>query len=222
MHSERASRKFYDKLGAQGLADIAFDAKTREDMRLVKRCARGARDILDLACGYGRIAIPLAKLGYRVRGIDLSREMIRDARMRARKTRPQIEFKVGSMIDLPYGNAEFDRVFCLWSSFNHMLNRRDQAECLNEMCRVLRPGGIAFVESVNGASAPLRRKMRADGFGPQRRLLEWELQGATITHFIHDADSLSAAIRRSRFDEFTVKLTTVFHHRRLIAILKKS
>jgi hypothetical protein len=63
--------------------------------------------------------------------------------------------------------------------------------------------------------------MRADGFGPQRRLLEWELQGATITHFIHDEKTLTAAIRRSQFNKFEVKLTTVFHHRRLIAVLEK-
>lgn len=219
--SERSSQRFYDRLGASGLAELALDEKTRADLRLVFAWAQGTRDVLDLACGYGRITLPLAARGFNVRGIDLSGILIRDARKRARAAGLSIGFQVGSMVELPYEDASFDRVFCLWSSFNHLLNARDQRAALNEMHRVLRPGGLAVVEAVNGATAPLRRKMRVDGFGPRRRLLEWRMRGATITHFIHDAETLSATLKRTKFSDFDVKLATVFHHRRLIAIARK-
>ncbi len=216
--SERSSQRFYAKLGSDGLADLASDEKTHEDVRLAKRLCRGARDVLDLACGYGRIAVPMARAGWNMRGIDLSRPLILAARRLARGERSPARFDVGSMLDLPYTAASFDRVLCLWSSFNHLLTLADQRACVAEMLRVLRPGGRAYIESVDAGLPSIRRRLAREGFGPGRRLATWTLGGATITHFFHDHASLTAAC--SEAPRARIGWTAVHGVRRLSARLQ--
>ena len=57
--------------------------------------------ILDVGCGYGRIAIPLAELGYQIKGLDLSPQLIAEAQEEATKRGLDIEFSVGSMTEMP-------------------------------------------------------------------------------------------------------------------------
>ena len=73
--------------------------------------------VLDVGCGYGRIAIPLAVAGFTVSGLDLSPTMIAAARQNAASADVTIEFVVASMTDLPYEAGSFDVVLCLWTAF---------------------------------------------------------------------------------------------------------
>jgi len=216
--SEASSGRFYAKLGSDGLADLASEEKTRADLRLAKRLCRGGQDVLDLACGYGRIAVPLALAGWNVRGIDLARPLIVAARRAARRAASPARFDVGSMLDLPYRAASFDRVLCLWSSFNHLLTVADQRACVAEMLRVLRPGGRAYIESVDAGLPSIRRRLAREGFGDGKRLATWTLGGATITHFFHDRSTLTTACADAR--HVRIGLTAVHGVRRLTARLR--
>ncbi len=74
--------------------------------------------ILEVGCGNGRIAINLAKLGYRVTGIDISPTYIEDAKRRSRELGVDVEFLVCDARELdrcPQGRS-FDAIIFYWTS----------------------------------------------------------------------------------------------------------
>jgi SAM-dependent methyltransferase len=109
---------------------------------LVKHAnVRAGQDVLDVGCGTGVVAITAARIGARVRGLDLTPELLERARENARIASVEIEFREGDVEALPFEDAAFDVVL---SQFGHMFAPRPDI-ALAEMLRVLKPGGtIAF------------------------------------------------------------------------------
>ena len=110
--------------------------------RLVKFAkVRAGQDALDVACGTGVVAITAARLGARLRGLDLTPELLDRARDNARLADVEIDFQEGDAEALPFEDAAFDVVL---SQFGHMFAPRPKV-AIAEMLRVLRLGGaIAF------------------------------------------------------------------------------
>jgi SAM-dependent methyltransferase len=97
--------------------------------------------VLDVACGTGVVAVTAARAGATVRGVDLSPVLLAEAVKNAALSRERIEFVEGDVEMLPFDDASFDVVL---SQFGHMFAPRP-AVAIDEMLRVLRPGGrIAF------------------------------------------------------------------------------
>jgi SAM-dependent methyltransferase len=92
---------------------------------------------LDVATGTGEIAIPAAKQGASVTGIDIAPRLIETARERARASGVDVALEVGDAERLPYPDAEFDVVV---SAFGVMF-APDQRASAAELARVTRPGG---------------------------------------------------------------------------------
>lgn len=102
---------------------------------------RAGQEVLDVACGTGVVAVTAARLGARVRGLDLSPVLIEDARRNAEILGAPIAFVEGDVEALPYADGSFDVVL---SQFGHMFAPRPDV-AVREMLRVLKPGGrIAF------------------------------------------------------------------------------
>jgi len=215
MNKADGNTSFYAQLGPVGLSELVEPAKTRADLRFVLALCRGGRDVIDIGCGYGRIAVPLGKAGLRVRGIDLDPQLIAAARRAVRGQGLPVRFAVGDMRELPAVDAAFDRALCLWSTFQHLLTRRDQVRALAGMHRVLRPGGRAFIEMVDGVR--LRRHLARHGRGRGRRVLTWPIHGAEITTFIHDGATLAAALAASPFSDWRIERPRIHGIRRLVA-----
>lgn len=110
--------------------------------RLVKFAkVRSDQNVLDVACGTGVVAITAARIGARVRGVDLTPELLERARENAKIARFEIDFYEGDAEALPFGDDEFDVVL---SQFGHMFAPRPEV-AIGQMLRVLKPGGtIAF------------------------------------------------------------------------------
>lgn len=122
--------------------------RRREDVRFYRGLARdlaGARaELLELACGSGRVTAALARDGHRVVGFDLSPEMIARARVRIGKLGRQARARVS----LYRGDARLfalDRRFPLavmaFNSFEHLYTRVEVAACLARVREHLAPGG---------------------------------------------------------------------------------
>jgi SAM-dependent methyltransferase len=128
--------------------------------RLVKWAkVRAGQHVLDVGCGTGVVAITAARIGARVRGIDLTPELLERAHENACIANVEIEFREGDTEMLPFDDAAFDVVL---SQFGHMFAPRPEV-ALAEMLRVLKPGGtIAFTtwppELLVGASFRLVSK----------------------------------------------------------------
>jgi ubiquinone/menaquinone biosynthesis C-methylase UbiE len=103
---------------------------------------RAGQSVLDVGTGTGVVAITAARLGARVTGLDLTPELLEQARQSASMAGlKDIEWKEGDAEILPFPDASFDAVL---SQFGHMFAPRPDV-ALREMLRVLKPGGrIAF------------------------------------------------------------------------------
>ncbi len=93
--------------------------------------------VLDVGCGAGQTALPMARQGYKVTGLDLASNLIETAKKRAQVEGLAIQFDEGDAEQLPYEDASFDVVFSLIGA---MFAPQPQ-KVADEMARVCRPGG---------------------------------------------------------------------------------
>lgn len=107
----------------------------------------GAR-VLDVACGTGNTAIPEARAGAIVTGVDIASNLLVQARERAASDGLSIQFDEGDAEALPYADASFDFVV---SMFGAMFAPRP-ALVAAEFARVLKPGGTLAMANWNPTS----------------------------------------------------------------------
>ncbi len=119
-------------------------------------------DVLDFGCGSGRWVDYIATHGANYHGVDISDEMIAVCKSRY----PSVTFELVDDLSIPFASDSFDFIFSI-AVLHH--NRPDsQAVLLNEITRVLRPGGFLFLFEELGASARERVfPRRMDGW------IEW-------------------------------------------------
>lgn len=103
---------------------------------------------LDVACGTGRHAIPLTELGYDVIGIDLSLAMLCRFKGRCEEVEMNPKLVRSDMRYLPFVE-KFDAIYCMFSSFNHLLTNEELLLALRAFCGALRMGGIAILDLIN-------------------------------------------------------------------------
>src|SRR5262245_2891753 len=109
--------------------------------------------ILDVPCGDGRLAIDLARRGYRLTGVDISREFLEAARETASREGLAVEWRRSDMRDLPW-RGEFDGAFCGGSSFGFLGDEGDQ-ELLDAVARTLKPGARFALDGLKAAEVLL-------------------------------------------------------------------
>lgn len=127
---------------------------------VARTIARGAEDfigrldlpagtrVLDIACGTGNTAIPLARRGCEVVGVDIAPNLLLQARERAAAEGLNIQFDEGDAEALPYPDASFDAVTTM---FGAMFAPRP-ALVVQEIARVLKPGGQLAMANWNPES----------------------------------------------------------------------
>jgi SAM-dependent methyltransferase len=107
--------------------------------RVVRRAGvDSGMSVLDVACGTGNAALPAARAGASVTGLDLVPELLAAGREKAAATGLEIEWVEGDAEQLPFEDGRFDRVF---STFGHMFAPR-HGRVADEMARVCREGGV--------------------------------------------------------------------------------
>jgi cyclopropane fatty-acyl-phospholipid synthase-like methyltransferase len=100
--------------------------------------------ILDLACGKGRHAIYLNKLGYNVTGVDLSANSIAEA---SKSSTDSLHFRVHDMRE--HTEEKYDAVFNLFTSFGYFENEEDNFRTLNAIKESLTEYGFAVIDFMN-------------------------------------------------------------------------
>ncbi len=106
--------------------------------------AKGAK-VLDVACGKGRHAKTLHKLGFSVTGIDLSPNSINEARQCAPD---DLHFDVWDMRKV-YRPSNFDYVFNIFSSFGYFEKEEEDLEAVKAFAGNLKPNGTLVFDYVN-------------------------------------------------------------------------
>jgi ubiquinone/menaquinone biosynthesis C-methylase UbiE len=167
--------------------------------------------ILDLGCGTGIVARVLReRLGgaARITGVDASAPMI----AKAQQIAPEIEWREGNAMALPFADRSFDLVLC-----QQMLQFvPDRAAALREVRRVLVPGGRLLVSTWRSRDAqPLHDAL---GLAAERHLgapndKRWSLDGDVLRALLVDAGFAGVEVERvglmEEYREFPVRMSVM-------------
>jgi SAM-dependent methyltransferase len=168
--------KLYHELAEHYFAIENNHRNIRNDVSFITALLQKKKSpaLLDLGCGSGEHLGLLAMQGIRCTGIDISGDMLAQARERFPDG---IEFIRSSMSDIEYENA-FDIILSLFGSFNYLIHDAEIESMLRKIRRALRPGGLGILEIWN---SPPILKIREKEIGP-------------VSTTLHDGSS----IRRER------------------------
>jgi SAM-dependent methyltransferase len=108
---------------------------------LVERA--GAGRVLELGIGTGRIALPLARRGVRVHGIDLSRAMV--ARLRAKPGGDDIGVTIGDFATTRV-DGSFSLAYLVFNTIMNLTTQGAQVACFRNVAAHLEPGGCFVIE----------------------------------------------------------------------------
>lgn len=125
-------------------------ARVRDDVEMYRQfAAQSGSPILELGCGTGRVAIPLARDGHEVTGVDISTAMLAALRAQLAQEPPEVVGRVqviqADMRHLALGR-EFALALCPLNTFMHMTTQADQLAALGSAYRHLAPGGRLIVD----------------------------------------------------------------------------
>jgi ubiquinone/menaquinone biosynthesis C-methylase UbiE len=120
-------------------------------------CSQAGGDVLEVAVGTG-LNLDAYPREIRLTGIDLSEQMLEYARARASELGREVDLRQGDAHNLPFADATFDTVVCTFG----LCAIPDIDTALDEMSRVLRPGGrLILVDHVASSSRVARGVQRA-------------------------------------------------------------
>jgi len=142
-------RKAYKGWAMEGLIARWYARNTGKTLDQYRKAAQGVAAglangsrVLEVAPGPGYFAIELARLGsYHIVGLDISHSFVRIATQNARAAGVEVEFRQGNASSMPFESDSFDFIYCR-AAFK---NFAEPVEAINEMYRVLRPGGTAVI-----------------------------------------------------------------------------
>jgi len=125
------------------------DGPMTEDIPFYMRYAEETcGPILELACGTGRVLIPIAEAGFKVHGLDLSGNMLEVAKRKITEKNlwDRVTLSRGDMADFDLPVKGFGMAFVAVRSFMHLFTQESQLGCLSCVMRHLRPGGLLLMD----------------------------------------------------------------------------
>lgn len=175
MDDQRTVRETYDRI-ASHFASTREHAWPEVEAFLEDREGRLG---LDLGCANGRHAGLLAGRTDRVVGVDVSRKLLAEARNRSRERGFDAELVQGDAARIPLREGRVDLATYI-ATIHHLRGRENRVQSLDELARVLAPGGRALVSAW---STTHRKFDREEGFDTT---VDWTLPGGeTVPRFYH-------------------------------------
>ena len=169
--------KNYDAIAAEYVRNIYDELKDKPlDRALLDRFASAVREtglVCDIGTGPGHVARYLQERGVQVCGIDLSTEMI----TQARRLNPGIEFQQGDMFALDLPNETFAGMTAFYALVN--IPREKLIRALRELHRVLKPDGLLLLAFHLGDDEPASRRnvghqcLTRFLFFPRDEMIDW-------------------------------------------------
>ncbi|MDF1697340.1 MAG: class I SAM-dependent methyltransferase [Saprospiraceae bacterium] len=223
MEDSVLSSIFYNGLGIKKLEEQAkFQKRNEYDIPLIEDFLHLDDKILDLGCGYGRILVQLLSKGYNVYGLDISAAMLEAARQHLASKKLSTKLIESDMVNTSFDDGYFNKIICVWSSFNHILFEEKQVEVLNEVYRLLAPGGEALFEIFDGSKRVNVESLKKSGFGKNRRLLKAKVNGDMTVVYIHDKQTFEAICEKSLFEDWNMKFFNINQKRKIVVRMKKA
>ncbi|MBS3742760.1 MAG: class I SAM-dependent methyltransferase [Wenzhouxiangellaceae bacterium] len=136
---------FWRKFGPLMFGDEQFSEAAAQVPALLARIGLEQGAALDLGCGPGRHALPLARAGLGVTAVDTSPYLLDDLRRRADEAGLTPEIVRADMREF-VRPAAFDAVVVMWTSFGYFEKEADHDRALSNIAESLKPGGIAVLD----------------------------------------------------------------------------
>jgi len=196
--------KPYKGLGMEGMIARWYAKNTRRGRgfdeiakAIAARLAPGST-VLEVAPGPGYLAIELARSGsYHITGLDISHSFVQIASENARQAGVSIDFRHGDVAKMPFPADTFDFVVCV-AAFK---NFPDPVAALDEIHRVLRPGGHASIMDLRKEASLEEiyagvRQMQLSPISAMFTRLTFRLM---LLRRAYTREALEAVVARSRF-----------------------
>jgi SAM-dependent methyltransferase len=169
----------------------------RRDVQFYLQAAREFGDpVLELGCGTGRITMALANAGHCITGLDLSERMLeRAAEKRStlpREARERVHLIQGDMTNFDLGD-KFRLIIIPFRPFQHLLEIRQQLDCLTCVKKHLVPGGRLIVDFFQ--TDP--RRMHDAKFLEEQFVAEYEMSGGRKVRLTEHATAFHRAEQRN-------------------------
>lgn len=177
--------------------DQAYSNYTEDIAYWTREAKRFGGPVLELACGTGRIAIPVAREGFEVTGLDLAESMLEQARANSREEGLDVRWVQSDMRDFSLGTS-YQLIICPSQSMSRLLEIEDMERCLASVRAHLEVGGRFIMEVYNPSPEILSR--REDERSP---FLEYEHPDGVGTVKVDFS---------SRYDEATQALHLTLHY----------
>jgi len=203
--------KGYKGLGMNGFIATWYAKNTQKNMEAYRRSAQLVAErvpegatILELAPGPGYLSIELAKMGnYHIVGLDISPTFVEIAQAKAREAGVDIDFRLGNASHMPLADDLFDFIVCS-AAFK---NFSEPVLALDEMFRVLKPGGKALIidlrpdASIEEIDTHIREDMALTGINFQ--LTKWAFKSMLLKR-AYTQDVIRQFVSQSKFKTCTI------------------
>ena len=211
--------KGYKGLGMNGFIATWYAKNTQKNMEayhrsaqlVAERVSEGAT-ILELAPGPGYLSIELAKMGnYNIVGLDISATFVEIAKAKAREAGVDIDFRLGNASHMPLADDLFDFIVCS-AAFK---NFSEPVQALDEMFRVLKPGGKALIidlrpdASIEEIETHIRDDMALTGIN--FLLTQWACKSMLLKR-AYTKDKFRQFASRSKFRTCTIEDDSIGMH----------
>lgn len=208
--------------------DVDTGLETEDVPFYVAFARRTGGPILEVACGTGRVLLPLAEAGFEVVGLDISRAMLNIAweKVQSAGLQDKVRLVLGDARDFDLG-MRFNLAFVALNSFMHFVDDEDQVRVLRGIARHLKPGGFLILDLPNPEQSILGESgghlihewiRRAPDTGHQ--LLKFRSQRADTASqlldltFIYDDVAPDGQVRRT-----AIPFALRYFHRREVELL---
>jgi len=141
---------------------------------LAKRWQKGR--LLNLGCAHGPDFLPF-KQHFELYGVDFSSEMLKFARKYSQKFNFAVSLSLADVSHLPYPDETFDWAISV-ATYHHIKGKEERQAALNELRRVLKPGGEAFITVWN-------RWQPRFWFSPRQVAVPWRKKGKTLYRYYY-------------------------------------
>ncbi len=178
----------YDALHDPGTTEAAVEL-------LASLAGRGRT--LELAIGIGRLALPLARRGVAIEGLDASPDMV--ARLRAKPGGDKIKVAIGDMAEIAV-DGTFDFVFLAFNALFNLTTQEAQVRCFARVGERLNPGGAFLVETFVPDVARFKD-------GAIVRPMAVDFNGVTLETGLHDPIAQRVDYQYIRLDAGGMRLT---------------
>jgi ubiquinone/menaquinone biosynthesis C-methylase UbiE len=142
---EGAVARWYAKVRSSG---SQIEEYRKQAAQLTEGLPAGAK-VLEVAPGPGYLAVEIARLGFQVTGLDISRTFVQIGSENASQAGVSVDFRQGDAAVMPFEADSFDLIVCQAAFKNFVY----PASALDEMYRVLRTGGTAVIQDMSSEAS---------------------------------------------------------------------